>query len=120
MESVRTSRGSFHRPLASPPCGKDLLVTGFAPGDYRLILSITGRTGETRGTASVPFSIVDKNIEITAPLTPGVDVDGVLLAAEGAKLPDLTKTTVSLRAVDSVGFTSGHAGFARARWEIPD
>jgi hypothetical protein len=95
------------RPLASAPCGKDLLVTGFAPGDYRLTLGITGRTRESEGTASVPFLIVDKNIEITAPLTPGLAVDGVLSAAEGAKLPDLTKTSVSLSPVDFVAFTLG-------------
>jgi hypothetical protein len=78
-------------------------VIGFAPGTYHLIVSITGRTGESRGRAIVPFSILDKNIEISAPITPGVDVDGVLLAAEGAKLPDPTKATIYLRAADSVG-----------------
>jgi hypothetical protein len=104
MEVFRTSRGGVtSHPLTSPPCSKDLLVTGFAPGTYHLIISITGRTGESRGRAIVPFSILDKNIEISAPLTPGVDVDGVFLAVEGAKLPDLTKTTIQLRAVDSVG-----------------
>jgi hypothetical protein len=51
--------------------------------------------------------IVDKNLEITAPLTPGVAVDGVLSAAEGAKLPDLTKVSVSLSSVDFVAFTLG-------------
>ncbi len=106
-ESVRTGRWISMRPLTSAPCGKDLLVTGFSPGDYRLLLGITGRTRENEGTASVPFLIVDKNLEITAPLTPGVAVDGVFLAAEGAKLPDLTKTRVSLNSVDFVAFTLG-------------
>ena len=103
-ETFRTSLGgSTIHPLTSPPCGKNLLVIGFAPGTYHFIISITGRTGESRGRAIVPFSILDKNIEISAPITPGVDVDGVLLAAEGAKLPDLTKATIRLRAVDLVG-----------------
>jgi hypothetical protein len=102
-ESVRIGGGVSIRGLASAPCGKELLVTGFSPGEYRLILSISGRTGESRGTASVPFSILDKNVELAAPLTPGVTVDGVFLATEGAKLPDLTKTRILLHAVDFVG-----------------
>jgi hypothetical protein len=102
-ESVRTGRGFSIRPLASAPCGKDLLVTGFSSGDYRLILWSSGRTGENGGTASVPFLIVDKNIEITAALAPGVSIDGVFMAADGAKLPDLTKTKISLHATDFVG-----------------
>jgi hypothetical protein len=100
-ESIQTGRGgaTIH-PLASAPCGKEIFVTGFSPGSYRLILSVAGHALENRGTASVPFSIVDENIEITAPLMPGVAIDGVFLAEDGTKLPDLTKTTIGLRAVD--------------------
>jgi hypothetical protein len=101
-ESVPIGGGVSIGGLASAPCGKELLVTGFAPGTYHLIISISGRTGES-GRAILPFSILDKNIELAAPLTPGVDVDGVFLAAEGAKLPDLTKAKIQLRAVDLVG-----------------
>lgn len=102
-ETVRTGQGSFVQALSSVPCGRELLVTGFAPGTYRLRFSIRGRTLETRGSPAVVFSIVNENIEVTAALTPGVTVDGVFLAAEGAKLPDLTKTKVSLSASDLVG-----------------
>ena len=102
-ETVRTGQGSFMQALSSVPCGRELLVTGFAPGTYRLGFSIRGRTLETRGSPAVVFSIVNENIEVTAALTPGVTVDGVFLAAEGAKLPDLTKTKVSLFASDLVG-----------------
>lgn len=103
-ESFRSTRGgNVLHGLTAAPCGKDLLVTGFSPGYYRLILRITGRTRENGGTAAVPFSILDKNIEIMAPITPGVAVDGVFLAAEGAKLPDLTKAMIGLRSQDSAG-----------------
>ena len=99
-ETFPTARGVTQHPLASVPCGKDLFVTGFSPGTYRLILSIAGRTPENLATASVPFSIVDRNIEITTPLTRGVAVDGVFLAEDGTKLPDLTNTKIQLRAID--------------------
>ncbi len=102
-ETVRTGQGSQMQALASVPCGRELLVTGFAPGTYRLIFSIRGRTLETRGSPAVVFSIVDENIEVTAALRPGVTVDGVFLASEGAKLPDLTKTKIYLSASDVVG-----------------
>ena len=106
-ETVRTGQGSFMQALSSVPCGRELLVTGFAPGTYRLIFSIRSRTSETHGSPGVVFSIVNENIEVTAALTPGVTLDGVFLAAEGAKLPDLTKATVSLSAMDLVGPMGG-------------
>ena len=100
-ESIQTGLGgATMHPLASTPCGKELFVTGFSPGSYRLILSIEGRTPENLATASIPFSIVDRNIEITAPLTRGVAIDGIFLAEDGTKLPDLTKTRISLHAMD--------------------
>jgi hypothetical protein len=106
-ETVRTGQGSFMQALSSVPCGRELLVTGFAPGTYRLFFSIRSRTLETRGSPEVVFSIVNENIEVTAALTPGVTVDGVFLAAEGAKLPDLTKVKVFLRSMDGVGSMGG-------------
>lgn len=103
-ESVQTSQTSMSiRPLAQVPCGRDVLVTGFSAGNYRLILGTDGRTPETRGTASVPFSIIDENIAITAPLTPGVTLEGALVAADGAKPPDFAKVKIVLIAVDGVG-----------------
>ena len=96
-ESVRTGQGRSVEGLASVPCGKELLVTGFAPGTYRLGFSIRSQMLETRSSPAVLFSIVNENIDVTATLTLGVAVDGVFLAAEGAKLPDLTKTAISLR-----------------------
>jgi hypothetical protein len=86
-----------HLLTQTTPCGQDVLVTGFAPETYRLTFGV----GDL--SASVPFTIVDKNLEIAAPLTPGFPVDGAFVAADGAKPPDWTKTGVSLRALENVG-----------------
>ncbi|HWR52362.1 MAG TPA: carboxypeptidase regulatory-like domain-containing protein [Bryobacteraceae bacterium] len=103
-EWVKTSQGGLSSGiLASVPCGKDVLVTGFPPGTYRLMLAIDGRTLETRGTASITFSIAEDNIAIDAPLVAGVPVDGAFVAADGAALPDLSKLRVWLAYTDFVG-----------------
>ena len=100
-ESIQNGLGgATMHPLASAPCGKDLFVTGFSPGNYRLTLSIEGRAPENLATASIPFSVVDRNFEVTAPLTRGVAIDGIFLAEDGTNLPDLTKTRISRHAMD--------------------
>ena len=93
-EWVKTSQGVMSDLFAKVPCGKDVLVTGFPPGTYRLMLVIDGRALETRGTASIPFSIAEDNIAIDAPLAAGVPVDGAFVAADGAAPPDLSKLRV--------------------------
>ncbi|HWQ55340.1 MAG TPA: carboxypeptidase-like regulatory domain-containing protein [Bryobacteraceae bacterium] len=103
-EEIIWGRRLSQRRLTEVPCGKDVLVTGFSPGNYRLIFVIQGRTAADRGTASVPFSINNENIEIAASIVPGVPVDGVVIASEGARLPDFSKIKVALRPVDAVGF----------------
>ena len=99
-ESVEIFRGGWanHR-LGKAPCDKDVLVTGFPTGSYRLIFSFEDRT------ASVPFSIMDKNIELIASLNPRVAVEGSFVAADGARAPDLSKVKVRLNSVDRVAFS---------------
>jgi hypothetical protein len=106
-ETVRTGQGSRMQAVATVHCGKELLIVGFAPGTYRLSFHIRSRTLETRGSPTVVFSIVNENIEVTAALTPEVTLDGVFLAAEGAKLPDLTKVKVFLSSMDGAGSMGG-------------
>jgi hypothetical protein len=55
-ESIQTGLGgaSMH-PLSTAPCGKEIFVTGFSRGDYRLLLSIEGRPPENHVTASIPL-----------------------------------------------------------------
>ena len=103
-ESRVIAQGASIHPLASVPCGKDLLVSGYSRGDYRLLLSTSGRTLENRGTASVAFSIIKENLEIVAPLTLGVTLDGAFVPATGAKPPDFAQLKISLSSVDRVGF----------------
>jgi hypothetical protein len=92
-------RMSIHG-LASVPCSKEILVAGFKAGSYRLTLDIASEDAGNDGSASVPFSIRDENISITAPLLPSVTVDGAIALAEGAKPPDYAKIKVGLNAVD--------------------
>ena len=87
--------------IGSVPCGKDLLITGFRPGSYLLVLVLNMRQREKRQTASVPFVIHDKNLDLLASLTPGVEVTGSFIAADGAKLPDLSKLDFSLQPLES-------------------
>jgi hypothetical protein len=87
-----------------------VLISGFSPGDYRLLLSTDDRARENRGTASIPFSIAKENLEITASLIPGVTVDGTYVPAKGAKPPDFTKLKISLHSVDGVGFLDEPGG----------
>ena len=102
-ESLVIPGGISHLPLGQAPCGKDFLITGYPPGNYRLSLTIDNRTAENRGTASVPFVVVDENLQIDAPLHLGVTVDGVCVPVAGAKAPDFSKLRVMLYAVDSQG-----------------
>jgi hypothetical protein len=90
--------------LAEVPCGKDLLVTGFLPGSHRLILAGNEWIPGRREVTSVPFVIIDKNIEITASLERGVVVEGTVAAAEGAKPPDLSNVQVSLDSLEMVRY----------------
>jgi hypothetical protein len=106
-ESFQAGRPRWQHFLASAPCGKDLYVTGFSPGTYGLMLSNGGGTPENLATAFISFSIVDRNLELTAPLTRGVAIDGIFLAEDGTKLPDLANTRISLRATDQFSASMG-------------
>jgi len=98
MESI----GSMVHPLAqTPPCDRDMLVTGFSTGTYG------PRFGVGTLSASVPFTIVDKNIAIAALLTSGFPVDCAFVAADGARPPDFTKVRLQLRAMEGGGLSSG-------------
>jgi hypothetical protein len=102
--SERMGETAAQHPLGEMACSREVLITGFASGSYRLILSVDGKPRETRGTASVPFEVVDKNLQIDAPLAVGVTVEGSIVATEGSKAPDLSKVKLSLTGMDYVGF----------------
>jgi len=90
--------------IGSVPCGKDFLMRGFPPGSYRLEAAVESRNRLGREKGSVPFEIVDKNIEITVPVTRGVDLDGRVVLAEGASKPDYAKIQLRLSPIGWAGF----------------
>jgi hypothetical protein len=109
-EAILNGRGSVTtHGLTEVPCPKELFVTGFSPGSYRLQLSVRGREPGKQATASVPFSIVDQNVEVTAALSLGITIEGALVAEDGTKLPDLAKTRIVLDPVDHNVFSMDEA-----------
>ena len=90
----RIQSGEESAPLAVVSCHDELLVTGFAPGAWRLIFGLRRAQAEPE-RASVPFVISDENIEIAASLERPVSIDGAFIAAEGSRAPDLSTVTVS-------------------------
>jgi hypothetical protein len=85
-------------------CGKDILVLGFAPGAYRLDISLRGPSFPpgSRLRGATTFQIVDKNLDLFVPLARGVDIVGKVVAAEGAAKPSFDKMTAYIRATIDV------------------
>jgi hypothetical protein len=69
------------------PCGKEFLVRNLAPGSYMFTLSTGSRPGETRRRASAPVKVTDRNLEVAMTMSAGTDMNGRVVAAEGATLP---------------------------------
>ena len=90
--------------IGSVPCGKDFLMRGFAPGSYRLEVAIKISDRAHREKGSLPFEIVDKNIEISVPVTRGMDIDGKIILAEGASKPESAKIQLRLSPIGWVSF----------------
>ena len=87
---------NYTRDLAPVPCGSDVLVTGFARGNYNLIVSADKGTRETRGTAVVPVNVLDRNLTVTGAVVPGAEVQGSFVTEEGAQQPDFSKLSIWL------------------------
>jgi hypothetical protein len=95
--------GWTFQPLSSAACAKGILVTGFAPGAHRLILSVSNPDPDDALTGSVPFTITDRNVELTVSLSRGVELNGAFVAADGAKPPDFTKLRLMARPIGADG-----------------
>jgi hypothetical protein len=94
------------------PCGSDLLILGFKPGTYRLSLSTRPAP---RSIASVPITIVDRNVEGVASLSRGFSVDGRIVLDEGAAKVDFAAIDIRIDPVwtmrtDPNGATPGDTG----------
>jgi hypothetical protein len=103
----------YEAPLSGPgmtgiteqaPCRQDMLITGFPPGSYRLILAVHRKSAADREMASIPFVVVDENVTVTAPLERGVVVEGAFVPAEGASPPDFAKLQIRLRAFGMIPY----------------
>ena len=90
--------------IAEAPCGTDALIAGWAPGAYRVLLSVAGRKGENRLVASVPFTITNKNIELTASLERPIAVSGAFVPADGTRAIDLSKPSIWLDPIGGIRF----------------
>jgi hypothetical protein len=77
------------------PCGRDLLISRFLPGDHKLALVRDGGP-DKRATAVVSFTIFGKNVEVPAPLVDSFELRGGFEVAEGAKDPVFAHLRVSL------------------------
>jgi hypothetical protein len=91
---VRLMGMQQYSPLGEAPCGEDVLVSGFAPGAYRLMFVLQHAEGDAE-SASIPFTIRDQGLELTALLMRPELIDGIFVAAEGSRMPDLSKVSVS-------------------------
>jgi hypothetical protein len=75
------------------PCSKEFLVRNLTPGSYSFTLS-RGRPGETKEWATAPVEVTDHNLEVALTMSPGADIRGRIIGAEGVTLPPLAKTMV--------------------------
>jgi hypothetical protein len=75
----------FALPMKAP-CGKDFLVRNLKPGSHWFALS-NGQKGEKYEWALAPIEVTRKNLAIALTMSPGVEIRGQVLAADGAELP---------------------------------
>jgi len=92
---------AYPRPidLGPLPCGRNFSVRGLPAGSYRLEVTRQEAPAPDRRWALMDFTIVDKNVDLQAILSAGVDIQGRVVAAEGARLP--RRLTVSLSEIDT-------------------
>jgi len=103
--AVRTGGAPDFRLARQVPCGKDFLVRNLPPGAYSFVLSTDDGRGEEKRWAVAPVEVTDQNLEVKMIMSPGADISGRLVAAEGAAL--LAKTTVVVTPVlGGWGFTT--------------
>jgi hypothetical protein len=95
--SVHEESPGFQLEIARDiPCGKDLLIKGFPAGARRLIL-VAGKGRDMRQMASIPLTFSDRNLEVIGSMERGVAIDATFEKAEGARAPDFSRLSISLR-----------------------
>ena len=86
---------------AQVPCGSDFLIRAIPRGSYEVAI-FAGR-GETFAQTRIPLEIGDKNVEVSAALERGVDVDVRITVAEGVTQPAPEQVTVLMNDRDMLG-----------------
>ncbi len=81
---VFNSSGNRQDQIRKVPCGQDLLLRGLLPGRYRLEVTPEIEDVAKGRWAFVPFEVVDETVRLAVDLRPGVDLEGRVVAAEGA------------------------------------
>ncbi len=79
-------------------CGQDFLIRSVQPGSYRL--TVFSGQKEARVQSSQPVEVADKNLEVTVSLARGLDLEGKIVAADGAGKPPLDKLVVFVQPLD--------------------
>jgi carboxypeptidase family protein/SdrD B-like protein len=71
----------------SVPCGKEFMVRNLAPGSYSFSLMPSGLTNSKMQWAITTVEVMDHNVEVAMTMSAGTDINGRVIAAEGATLP---------------------------------
>ena len=88
---------SASMPLGLVQCGQDFAVRGLLPGSYRIEVTKQEAAAPDRRWAQMDFVIADKSVDLEASFIAGSDLQGRVVAAEGAQLPE--SLTVMMREI---------------------
>jgi len=109
------SRNTADQINAQVPCGSDFLIRAIPHGSYDIAI-FAGR-GETLAQTRIPLDIADKNVEVSAALERGVDVDVRIAVADDVAQPASDQVTVILNDRDMLSpnapFNPGQDGTFR-------
>ena len=77
------------------PCSGEFLVRNLLPGFHSFVLATDDRRRVEKHWAVASAEVTDHNLEVTMTMSPGTEITGRLVAAEGAALPGKTTVVVT-------------------------
>jgi hypothetical protein len=95
--TIRTGNGTGFDPSWRVPCSREFLVKNLPPGHHSFVISTDDQGGKERRWADASVEVTDHNLEVTMTMSPGAEITGRLISAEGGALP--AKTTVAVTPV---------------------
>jgi hypothetical protein len=101
FEVPKGSASGFAVPM-KVPCGKDFLVRNLKPGSYWFSLS-NGQKAEKYQWARTSVEVTRKNLEVALTMSPGMELRGQVVAAEGVELPG-SRPTIRLAPLIGTNF----------------